>query len=88
MLQAGQFLQAQIQNRLSLLLGQVIFAVTDTELRLQPLRASRVITSAFQHGAYITQIPRLSDQTGFRFRRGRRTTDQFDDRIDVGQSDS
>ena len=88
MLQAGQFLQTQIQNRLSLLLGQVVLAVADAELRLQPLRAGGVVTGAFQHGADVAQIPRLSYQCDFRFRRGRRTANQLDDRIDVGERDS
>ncbi|MNG94648.1 hypothetical protein D3C79_536630 [compost metagenome] len=87
MLQAGQFLQTQIQNRLSLLLGQVVFAVTDAKLRLQPLGAGCVVTGAFQHRTHIAQIPGLSNQPGFSFRRRRRTANQFNDRVDVCQRD-
>ena len=43
MLKAGQFLQTQIQNRLSLLLGQVVFTVAHAELWLQPFRTRGVI---------------------------------------------
>ncbi len=87
MLQAGQFLQTQIQNRLGLLLGQVVLTVAHAELRLQPLRTRGVVAGTLQHGADVAQIPRSRHQRSFRFGRGRRTTDQLDDRVDVGQRD-
>ncbi len=85
MLKAGQFLQTQIQNRLSLLLGQIVFTVAYAELWLQPFRTRGVIPGALQHRRNVTEIPRLGNQRRFRFCRGRRATDQFDNRVDVGQ---
>ncbi|SLN98623.1 Uncharacterised protein [Klebsiella pneumoniae] len=85
MLKAGQFLQTQIQNRLSLLLGQIVFTVAYAELWLQPFRTRGVIPGALQHRRDVTEIPRLGNQRRFRFCRGRRATDQFDNRVDVGQ---
>ncbi len=48
-LKTGQFLQTQIQNRLSLLLGQIVLTVTDAVLRIQPLRTSGIVARTFQH---------------------------------------
>ena len=57
MLEAGQFLQAQIQNSLCLLLGKEVFTFMNTELWLQPFRACRVITGTGQHCRNVAQIP-------------------------------
>ena len=57
MLQTGQFLQTQIQNRLSLLFGQIVLAITHAKLWLQPFRTCGVIAGALQHRGDIAQIP-------------------------------
>ena len=85
MLKAGQFLQTQIQNGLGLLFSQVVLTVTHAKFRFQPFRTRGIIAGTFQHGRNVTQLPRTRDQPCFRFCRGRRTADQFDDRIDVRQ---
>ena len=85
MLKAGQFLQTQIQNRLSLLFGQVVQTITHAELWLQPFRTRSIIARTFEHGGNVAQLPRISHQRSFRFCRRRRMTDQFDDRVDVRQ---
>ncbi|CCK03333.1 hypothetical protein BN129_1988 [Cronobacter sakazakii 701] len=85
MLKAGELLQTQIEDRLRLLLGQPVFAIANTELRLQPLRTRGVITGALQHRRNGAKLPRLRDEARFRFRWGRRAANQFDNRIDIGQ---
>lgn len=84
MLKAGQFLQTQIQNRLSLLLGQIVFTVAYAELWLQPFRRA---ASSPARSSIAATLPRsrTGNQRRFRFCRGRRATDQFDNRVDVGQ---
>ena len=84
-LKAGQFLQTQIQNRLSLLFGQVVQTITHAELWLQPFRTRSIVARTFQHRSNVAQLPRICNQRGFRFCRRRRMTDQFDDRVDVRQ---
>ena len=84
-LKAGQFLQTQIQNSLGLLFSQIVLTVTHAKFRLQPFRTRGVITGTFQHGGNVAQFPRTRNQRSFRFSRGRRAADQFDDRIDVRQ---
>ena len=84
-LKAGQFLQTQIQNRLSLLFGQVVQTITHAELWLQPFRTRSIVASTFEHRGNVAQLPRISNQRSFRFCRRRRMTDQFDDRVDVRQ---
>lgn len=85
MLQAGQFLQTQIQNRLRLLLSQVILTVTHAKFWLQPFRTRSVITSALQHRSNVAQIPRTRNQRRFCFCRRWRAANQFDNRVDVSQ---
>ncbi len=84
-LKAGQFLQTQIQNRLSLLFGQIVQTITHAELWLQPFRTRSIVARTFQHRSNVAQLPRICNQRGFRFCRRRRMTDQFDDRVDVRQ---
>ena len=71
MLEAGQLVQTQIEDGLSLLFGQEVLTVTDTVLRLQPFRTSGIITGTLQHGGHRAQLPRLSDQPGLGIRRAR-----------------
>ncbi len=86
-LQAGQLLQTQIQDRLRLLLGQVVVTVADAILWFQPFWTSGIIAGALQHRRHIAQRPGVGDQGRLGFRRRRRMTDHLDDRIDVRQGD-
>ncbi len=85
MFQTGQLLQTQIEDRLRLLLGQVVAAVADAELFFQPFRARGVVARALQHRGDVAQFPGLRHQARFRFCRVRRMTDQLDNRIDIRQ---
>ncbi len=84
-LKAGQLVQTQVKDGLCLLLGQVVVTVANAELGLQPLGASRIVTRFFQHGSHVAELPALGNQARFRIARGGTVTDQFDNRIDVGQ---
>ena len=85
-LQAGQAVQAQIQDRLRLFRRQMVQAITQAVDFRQIVGAAGVFAGPFKHGQHIAGRPALGHQLLFGFVRGRRRLDQLDDFIDVGQS--
>ena len=84
--QAGQFLQAQIENRLGLLRAQVVEVVAQPVVLIETVRAGGVFAAgALQHGQYVARRPALGKQFFLRLGGARRALDQFDHRVDVGQ---
>ena len=84
--QAGQFLQAQIKNRLGLLRAQVIEVVAQPVVFIKTVRTGGVFAAgALQHGQHVARRPALGEQFFLRLGGARRGLDQFDHRVDVGQ---
>ena len=84
--QTGQLLQTQIQNRLGLFRAQVIKAITQTELLIEAIRASRVFTTgALQHLQYIAGSPAFAQKFFLGFRAAGGRLDQRNHRIDIAQ---
>ena len=93
LLEAGQALQAHLQDFLRLVVGQLVQAVAlqavvaRQVLRTEGVDAAGVVgTGTGQHLAHQRRIPRARHQLGLRHRRGRRGLDDRDEVIDVGQS--
>ncbi len=84
--QAGQFLQAQIKDRLGLLRAQVIKAVAHAKLLVETVRAGRVLaTGTLQHGGHVAGRPAPAEQFFLGLGTAGGRLDQLDHRIDVGQ---
>src|SRR5690606_30952761 len=84
-LQASQAVQTQLEDGLGLFRRQVVLAVTQTVLRIQPFRTAGIGTGALDHGFHGAGRPGGGNQAFLGFGRGRRALDQLDDRVDVRQ---
>ena len=87
LLQTGQTLQTQLQDRLRLGIGQTITLGRQPEFRQQPFRTRGVGRRAQQHFLHHRTAPVACHQAALGIRRRRRRLDQGDDFIDVGQRD-
>ena len=92
LLQAGQALQAHLQDLAGLVVGQAVEAVgLQAVLRRQPLgaeglaAAQRGAARALEHLAHQRRVPALLHQRGARHRRRGRGLDDADELVDVGQ---
>ncbi len=86
-LQAGQAMQAQLEDRLGLFRRQVVLAVAQAVLRIQVFRATGVGAGTLDHRFHRAGLPGSGDQAFLGLGRGRRTLDQLDHRVDVRQGD-
>ncbi|MNF41326.1 hypothetical protein D3C84_223490 [compost metagenome] len=84
-LQAGQAVQAQLEDGLGLLRRQVVLAVAQAVLRLEGFRTAGIGAGAFDHGFHRGGFPGGGNQRFLGFGRARRGLDQGDHRVDVGQ---
>ena len=87
LLQAGQTLQTQLQDRLGLGVGQAVTLGRQPEFRQQPFRTRGVGSGARQHFLDHRAAPVARHQAALGVRRRRCRLDQGDDLIDVGQRD-
>jgi hypothetical protein len=87
LLEAGQSVQAQVEDRLGLDLGQAVGAVVQSEFVRDAVGTGRRIAGARQHGGHRARAPGPRQQGGPRLRRRRRGLDQRDDLVDVGERD-
>ena len=89
LLEAGQPLQPQLENRLRLRVGQPVAAAgrLPAVLRQEPVRPRRVGRRALQHVLDQRRAPGARHQAGLRLGRRRRRLDQRDDLVDVRQRD-
>ena len=85
LLQGGQPVQAELQNGLRLLLGQVVGAVAQAVFLAKPLRAAGFGAGPLQQRLHVAGAPAAPHQGGARLGCGLRAADEVDDRIDVGQ---
>ena len=87
LLQAGELLQAQVEDRLGLDLAQVIAVVLQAEPRGQVVRAGVAGPGALEHGDHGPRVPGPGDEPGLGLRRAGGGADQHDDLVDIGQGD-
>ena len=91
MLQAGQSLQAQLEDRLRLRVGQVVTArggaLLPSEFRRETFRSRGLGGGALEHVLDQSRAPALGHQGGLRLGRRGRGLDHCDDFVDVRQRD-
>src|SRR5690606_32576975 len=86
LLETGQLLQAQVEDRLGLVRRQEILAVTHAELGIKPVRTAGIdAAGAIEHGGHRTRCPATGNQFFLRLGTARRLLDQLDHRIDIRQ---
>ena len=88
LLEAGQALQAQFEDRLGLIVGQNVAFGLEAVLGCQPLGTERIGRRAVQHVAHHLRRPGLRHQAALGLGGRRRLLDQLDDIVDVGQRNS
>ena len=87
MLQAGQAVQAQVQDRLRLFRRQVVAALAQPELARQILGAAGVRARLVEHRQHRAGLPGTRHQALARLGGAGRVADQLDHLVDIGQRD-
>ena len=87
LLQPGEAVQAHVEDRLRLYLGEVVAAGLEPEFGRERLRARGDSTGALQQLGHGARAPRACQQGSARLGRGRRGLDERDDLVDVGERD-
>ena len=84
-LQAGQPVQAQVEDSLGLGRGQVVLAIAQAVSGLQVIRAAGIAAGALQHPGHLTRLPGCLQQFLPGLGGAGGCLDQGDHRVDVGQ---
>jgi hypothetical protein len=85
LLEAGEPMQAKVEDGLRLGLGEVIAVAAQAELGAEPDRPRGLGAGALQQAGHDARRPGRAGESGARLRRRRRGLDQRDDLVDVGQ---